>query len=178
MSACWVLIKVCTLQVLSNYSRYNSCCSITDLIVDELSDKLMIGVNEFTLAISSSILPHSNIARPSVSVGVRAKTMSNMCFPLSVIYVTIHVIELAITAALIICPATCNKINMSLCDRTSWVEVDSTAIKRKFNSTCKLSSVFQCCGSVSEIVRLQLVKSFCLPMLTHCIGALILSKQA
>jgi len=58
------------------------------------------------------------------------------------------------------------------------VEVDSTAIKREFNSTCKLSSVFQRCGSVSEIVRLQLVKSFCLAMLTHCIGALNLSKQA
>ena len=32
--------------------------------------------------------------------------------------------------------------------------------------------------AVSEIVHLQLAKSFCLPMLPYCIGALILSKQA
>ena len=42
----------------------------------------------------------------------------------------------------------------------------------------KLFRRVQRCGSVCEIVRLQLVKSFCLPMLTYCIGALILSKQA
>jgi len=56
------------------------------------------------------------------------------------------------------------------------VEVDCTAIKRKLYSAC--NSVFQRCGAVSEIVRLQLVKSLCLPVLTYCIGALILSKQA
>jgi len=46
------------------------------------------------------------------------------------------------------------------------VEVDCSAIKRKFYSAC--NSVFQRCGCVSEIVRLQLVKSLCLHLLYWC----------
>ena len=55
-------------------------------------------------------------------------------------------------------------------------ETHCSAIRSKLYSVC--NSVFQRCVSVSEIVRLQLVKSFCLPVLTYCIGAVMLSKYA
>jgi len=55
--------------LLSSYCCYRYC-TITDLVVDELPNKLVIGVNEFTVAFSSPILPQSNIARPGVGVRV------------------------------------------------------------------------------------------------------------
>ena len=36
--------------------------------------------------------------------------------------------------------------------------------------------MFQRSGSAAEPVRLHLVKSFCLPLLTYCLGALTLPK--
>jgi len=43
---------------------------ITDLVIDELSDKLVVGMNEFSLAISLSVLPQSDVAGRGVGVRV------------------------------------------------------------------------------------------------------------
>jgi hypothetical protein len=55
------------------------------------------------------------------------------------------------------------------------LSVDIGYMKRRFYASC--NSVLNSCKYVSEDVKLHLVKSFCLPMLTYCIGALNLSKQ-
>ena len=48
--------------------------------------------------------------------------------------------------------------------------VDISYTKRKFYAAC--NAVLAKCKYVNEIVQLHLVKSFCLPLLTYCIGAL------
>ena len=52
--------------------------------------------------------------------------------------------------------------------------VDSSYIKRKFYAAC--NAVLAKCKYVNEIVQLHLVKLFCLPLLTYCIGALDLPQ--
>jgi hypothetical protein len=47
--------------------------------------------------------------------------------------------------------------------------VDSSYIERKFYAAC--NAVLAKCKYVNEIVQLHLVKLFCLPLLTYCIGA-------
>lgn len=54
--------------------------------------------------------------------------------------------------------------------------VDVSFIKRKFYAA--LNSLFVRCSGTAEPVKVQLVKSFCLPLLTYCIGALELSRSA
>jgi len=53
--------------------------------------------------------------------------------------------------------------------------VECNEIKRKFYSAC--NTLFQRAKYCTEPVKLQLVKSFCVPLITYCIGALALSKQ-
>jgi hypothetical protein len=53
--------------------------------------------------------------------------------------------------------------------------VDTSFIKRKFYAS--LNSVLVGCSS-AEQVKVQLIKSFCQPLLTYCIGALELSVSA
>jgi len=55
------------------------------------------------------------------------------------------------------------------------LKVDCGVIKRKFYSAC--NTLFQRTKYCSEPVKLQLVKSFCIPLITYCIGALTLSKN-
>jgi len=81
---------------------------LTDLVIDEISNEFVIGVDEFSLAVSPSVLPESLIARPSVCIAVRAQAMPDVVLPLSIIYVTVDVVEPAAATALIICPAPCH----------------------------------------------------------------------
>jgi len=50
------------------------------------------------------------------------------------------------------------------------LSVDCSYIKRKFYAAC--NAVLVKCKYANDIVQLHLVKSFCLPLLTYCIGAL------
>ena len=50
------------------------------------------------------------------------------------------------------------------------ISVDCQVIKRKFYAVC--NSILAHSRRSNEIVRMQLVKSFCLPTLTYCLGAI------
>ena len=53
--------------------------------------------------------------------------------------------------------------------------VDVGYMKRRFYVSC--NSVLNKCKVVNDVVKLHLVKAFCLPMLTYCVAALDLTKQ-
>ena len=48
--------------------------------------------------------------------------------------------------------------------------VDCSYVKRKFYAAC--NAVLVKCKHASDIIRLHLIKSYCLPLLTYCIGAI------
>jgi hypothetical protein len=50
------------------------------------------------------------------------------------------------------------------------INIDCHVVKRKFYSAC--NSVLSHCKRNNELVKLHLVKSFCLPLLTYCLGAI------
>ena len=54
-------------------------------------------------------------------------------------------------------------------------QVDCTYIERKFYVAC--NSVLAGCKYADEFVKLSLVKSKCLPLLTYCLGALVLTQS-
>ena len=54
------------------------------------------------------------------------------------------------------------------------LSVDCNFIKRKFYAAC--NSIVYSCKHANELVKLQLMKSYCLPLLTYCIGAIDLPK--
>jgi hypothetical protein len=56
------------------------------------------------------------------------------------------------------------------------LEVNVTPITRKFYAA--LNSVLCKCKSAAEPVKLQLVKSFCLPLLSYSIGAVEFESKA
>jgi len=55
------------------------------------------------------------------------------------------------------------------------MRIDTSYIRRKFYASC--NGILAHCKSADEFVRLSLVKSFCLPLLCYCLGALELSSQ-
>jgi len=55
------------------------------------------------------------------------------------------------------------------------LEVDCSVIKRKFYAS--FNSIIYKCSAAAEPVKLHLIKSYCLPLLTYNIGALELSKN-
>lgn len=56
------------------------------------------------------------------------------------------------------------------------LQVDLSYIKRKFYAALN-SLLARCCNAV-ETVKLKLIESFCLPLLTYCTGALELTTSA
>jgi len=54
------------------------------------------------------------------------------------------------------------------------LSVDCSVIKRKFYAAC--NSIFYSCKHTDELIKLQIVKSYCLPLLTYCVGAIELPK--
>jgi len=54
-------------------------------------------------------------------------------------------------------------------------KVDTGYIKRKFYTSC--NGILALCKSVDEFVKLSLVKSYCLSLLSYCIGALDVTGQ-
>jgi len=52
---------------------------------------------------------------------------------------------------------------------------DSSCVTRKYYGSC--NSILGHCKYADECVRLSLVKSFCVPLLTYCIGAVDVSGQ-
>lgn len=52
----------------------------------------------------------------------------------------------------------------------SKLNIDTEVIKRKFYAAC--NSVLSHCKCNNELVKLHLVKSYCLPLLTYCLGAI------
>ena len=54
------------------------------------------------------------------------------------------------------------------------LHVDCSYIERKFYAAC--NAVLVKCKYANDIIKLHLVKSFCLPLLTYCIGALDLPQ--
>jgi hypothetical protein len=56
------------------------------------------------------------------------------------------------------------------------LQVDVSYVKRKFYSA--LNSVLARCAGAAEPVKIQLLRSFCLPLLMYCIGAFELSNTA
>ena len=57
------------------------------------------------------------------------------------------------------------------------ISIDTSYIRRKFYASC--NGILAYCESADEFIRLSLVKSFCLPLLCYCLGALeLLSQQA
>ena len=55
------------------------------------------------------------------------------------------------------------------------LKVDCGVTKRRFYSAC--DTLFQRAKYCTEPVKLQLVKSFCVPLITYCIGALNMCKN-
>ena len=55
----------------------------------------------------------------------------------------------------------------------SALSVNTSYIKRKFYMAC--NGILGYCRSVTEFVKLGLVRAFCLPLLTYCVGALDLT---
>ena len=55
----------------------------------------------------------------------------------------------------------------------SSLKVDSSYIRCKFYAAC--NGILSYSRSVDEFVKLGLVKAFCLPLLTYCLGALDIS---
>ena len=55
------------------------------------------------------------------------------------------------------------------------VNIDCHVLQRKLYSACN-SILSQCCPS-NEFVKLHLVKCFCLPVLTHCLGAIVVPRH-
>ena len=53
------------------------------------------------------------------------------------------------------------------------LSVDVVSIRRKFYAS--LNSVFSRSSALAEPVKLQLVRSFCLPLLVYCLGAIDLN---
>ena len=54
------------------------------------------------------------------------------------------------------------------------LHVDCGYIKRKFYASC--NSIIAKCKNADEFVKLSLVKSMCLPLMTYCLGALDLPQ--
>jgi len=54
------------------------------------------------------------------------------------------------------------------------LHVDCSYVKRKFYAAC--NAILVKCKYADDIIKLHLVKSFCLPLLTYCIGALDLPQ--
>jgi len=52
---------------------------------------------------------------------------------------------------------------------------DSSCVTRKYYGSC--NSILGHCKYADECVRLCLVKSFCVPLLTYCIGAVDVCDQ-
>jgi len=55
-------------------------------------------------------------------------------------------------------------------DASCFLNVNVVSIKRKFYAS--LNSLLVRCSSVAEPVKAHLIKSYCLPLITYCIGAL------
>jgi len=55
----------------------------------------------------------------------------------------------------------------------SQLSVNTSHIKRKFYMAC--NGILSYCRSVTESVKLGLVRAYCLPLLTYCVGALDLT---
>jgi len=55
------------------------------------------------------------------------------------------------------------------------ISIDTSSIRRKFYASC--NGILAYCKSADEFIRLSLIKSFCLPLLCYCLGALELSSQ-
>ena len=55
----------------------------------------------------------------------------------------------------------------------STLKVDACYIRRKFYTACH--GILSCSRSVDEFAKLGLVKAFCLPLLTYCLGVLDMS---
>jgi len=53
------------------------------------------------------------------------------------------------------------------------MKVDINVIKRKFFASC--NTILSNCNSQTELVRLSLVESYCLPILQYCCAAYKLS---
>lgn len=56
----------------------------------------------------------------------------------------------------------------------SKINIDCHVLKRKFYSAS--NSVFSHCRNNDDLVKLHLVKSFCLPLLTYCLGAIAVPR--
>ena len=54
------------------------------------------------------------------------------------------------------------------------LQIDCLPVKRKFYAAC--NSVINKCKGAAESIKVLLVKSYCLPLLTYCIGALDLNS--
>ena len=70
----------------------------------------------------------------------------------------------------------CNILNSYACVVLApTFQVDCNVIKKKFYAAC--NSILCHSRRNCELVRLQLIKSFCLPLLTYCLGAIDLSRN-
>jgi hypothetical protein len=63
-----------------------------------------------------------------------------------------------------------------LFSRSTILEFDITPVKRKFYAAC--NSILQKAGNSAVPIKMHLIKSYCLPLLTYCLGALELSVKA
>jgi len=55
------------------------------------------------------------------------------------------------------------------------LKVDASYIKRKFYTSC--NAILNHCKSADDIIKLAMVKTYCLSLLTHCLGVLDLSRH-
>jgi len=55
--------------------------------------------------------------------------------------------------------------------------VNVAPVRHKFYVACKLNSINARSHGLADLVRVQLVKSFCLPLITYCIGAMQLKRS-
>ena len=57
----------------------------------------------------------------------------------------------------------------------STLKADINHIKRKFYTAC--NGILSHCSSADEFVRLELVKTYCLPLLNYCLGSFYMSAS-
>jgi len=67
------------------------------------------------------------------------------------------------------------EVSWYCCNAHKLLSVDSSSIKRKFYAS--VNSILSRCKMASEPVQLHLIKSYCLPHLLYCIGALELPDK-
>ena len=114
------------------------------------------------LDICSVICRHNVVFNPTKTI---CSVVGKQKFRISDVYLDNHVIQLCDNFKYLGVTFSCS----------NELVVDIAPVRRRFYVAC--NSVITCSHGVAEPVRVQLIKSFCLPLLVYCISALSLKRS-